>query len=186
MYVLYHGGQSGTSLPGRATLPKLRHMTRRLTEFERSFLAEYFADSLDLEPIRVAASLGKRSWSPYGPRISLVRHHFQDHRAANEIALGDPRTASVFAHEALHVWQRQGGRRVTWEAIPLQANYILGRRDPYEYVSSEDPAVVLAQFTAGNVEQQGKIFEDYVRCERSGRDTRAFDAVAQFVRARVR
>ncbi len=147
-------------------------------------MTHYFGHALDLAPIRIAASLGARSWSPYGPRISLVRQHFADRTPTSEIALADPVTASVFAHEALHVWQRQRGRRVTWEAIPLQAGYILANRNPYGYVASEDPEAMLATFLAANVEQQGKMFEDYVRNDRTEHPTAAFEAIVAHVQSR--
>jgi len=156
---------------------------RPLSDNEREFLQTCFGDSLHDAPIRVASSIGHRSWSPYGHRISLVRTHFVRGSAREELRLDDPSTASCLAHEALHVWQRQHGRRVTWEAIPLQVGYTLGRFDPYSYDRTTDPVRMLEQFVQGNVEQQGKIFEDYVYTLRDGRETAAFEAVAHHVRA---
>jgi hypothetical protein len=156
---------------------------RAPSEAEDSFLKEYFGDSLDTRSLRIGASLGRRSWSPFGHRISLVRSHFRGGNAASEIELEDPRAASVFAHEAMHVWQRQGGRRVTWEAIPLQAGYFAGR-DPYAYEMCEDPARMLERFLTANVEQQAKMLEDFVYLQRVGKDASVFETVAQYVRAR--
>lgn len=133
--------------------------------------------------MRIAASLGRRSWSPFGHRISLVRRHFRGADAAHEVELEDPRAAAVFAHEAMHVWQRQGGRRVTWEAIPLQAGYWAGR-DPYAYEVCEDPSQMLERFLAANVEQQAKMVEDFVYCDRVSADTSVFAEVARYVRTR--
>jgi hypothetical protein len=193
-----HAPQSGTDVTRRATLPRVETSALRYrlaktaqwfvgrapSEAERGFLTACFGDSLQLEQLRIAASLGRRSWSPFGHRISLVRSHFSASDASNEIELADPRAAAVFAHEAMHVWQRQGGRRVTWEAIPLQAGYFAGA-DPYAYELLADPAQMLSSFLRANVEQQAKIFEDYVYRERVGADTSPFADVVRHIRTRA-
>jgi hypothetical protein len=156
---------------------------RPLTESERAFLRHYFGASLDLERIRVGRSLGSRSWSPYGGRISLVAPLFEGRDPARPVLLESPYAAAVFAHEAMHVWQRQHGRAVTREGAVLQAGYALGLHNPYAYDHSlSDPRDLLSVFVLGNIEQQGKIFEDYVYAERTGRDTRRFEAVVTWVR----
>ncbi|MET0343594.1 MAG: hypothetical protein ABW252_21460, partial [Polyangiales bacterium] len=94
---------------------------RRVTDGERAFLRHYFGDALGIDRIHVGSSLGRRSWSPYGGRISLVRELFHERDPRAEVRLDVPSIAAVFAHEAVHVWQRQGGRRVTWEGARLQA-----------------------------------------------------------------
>ncbi|HEX2675741.1 MAG TPA: hypothetical protein VHM19_03860, partial [Polyangiales bacterium] len=98
------------------------------------------------------------------------------------LRLRDPRVAATLAHEALHVWQRTRGVWVTARGAVLQTGYALRLGNPYRYEPSEDPAELLERFVRGNVEQQGQIFEDYVRAQRSGADTRAFVAVAAHVR----
>jgi hypothetical protein len=158
---------------------------RSPSDAESQFLRAYFGTSLDTRALRIAASLGRRSWSPFGQRVSLAKTHFSEGHAASEVELNEPRAAAVFAHEAMHVWQRQGGRRVTWEAIPLQASYTLGRCDPYAYERCEDPARMLERFLGANVEQQAKMFEDFVYLDRTGRDTSAFRDVVAHVRGRA-
>ena len=158
---------------------------RRLHEVETQFLQRFFGDSLDMSAIRMGSSLGRRSWSPFGARISLSKRHFRERHASSEVDLEDPHSAAVFAHEAMHVWQRQHGRAVTREAIPLQAGYMLGRLDPYAYEASEDPDVMLALFERCNVEQQAKIFEDYVLGTLRGRSVRAFESIASSVQRRT-
>jgi hypothetical protein len=157
---------------------------RRLHEVETEFLQRFFGDSLDMSRIRVGSSLGRRSWSPFGARISLSKRHFRERHPGSEVDLEDPHSASVFAHEAMHVWQRQHGRGVTREAIPLQAGYLLGRLDPYAYEASDDPDVMLALFERCNVEQQAKIFEDYVLGTLRGGSVRAFEGIASAVKRR--
>ena len=156
---------------------------RRVIDAERHFLADYFGDALDTDGIRIGTSLGRRSWSPYGGRISLTRDLFSDHHARSVVRLDDARAASIFAHEALHVWQRQRGRRVTWEGAGLQAGYTLRLFDPYAYDTTiADPEALLSVFVLGNIEQQGRIFQDYVHAERSGGDTERFLRVVDWVR----
>jgi hypothetical protein len=154
---------------------------RRVTINERAFLREFFAGSLDIERIWIGSSLGKRSWSPLAGRISLTRDLF----AGTEVALEDPRAASIFAHEALHVWQRQHGRAVTREGAWLQAGYTLGMFDPYAYDTRVvDPGDLLAMFVLGNIERQGRMMQDYVFSACSGGDTTRFAKIAAWVRDR--
>jgi hypothetical protein len=155
---------------------------RQLFPEEQSFLSETFGAALALGPIRVSCSLGRRSWSPFGARISLSRRCFLGERAEQPVNLADPWAAAVFAHEAVHVWQRQRGRAVTREGARLQTLYALGLFDPYAYDSTQDPQRLLAEFVLGNIEQQGKIFQDYVFAQRTGRATRRFGEVARWVR----
>jgi hypothetical protein len=153
---------------------------RRVTAREREFLREYFAGSLDVDRIWIGSSLGKRSWSPFGARISLTRDLF----AGAEVALNEPRAASIFAHEALHVWQRQHGRAVTREGAWLQAGYALGR-DPYAYDTRVvDAGDLLAMFVLGNIERQGRMMQDYVFAACSGGDTARYAKIASWVRDR--
>jgi hypothetical protein len=154
---------------------------RPLNEEEQLFLAHYFREALDLGPIRLGTSIGARSWSPYGARISLVRSLYRDANPDAGVRLEDPYVASVFAHEAIHVWQRQRGRAVTRPGAWLQTLYALGIRDPYAYAARADGRCLLSEFVLGNIEQQGKIFQDYVFAERSGRASERFSKIASWV-----
>ena len=133
---------------------------RPLTTNEKQFLDQYFGGSLDTSSIDIGSSIGSRSWSPYGNRISLTSDLFSGGCSGNEVNLSDPSAASTFAHEARYVWQRQRGRWVTTEGILLQAGYSLGIRDPYAYSLSPEPDVNLQTFLDGSIEQQGQMFED--------------------------
>lgn len=155
---------------------------RRVSDSERTFLRHYFGDALDADQIAIGSSIGHRSWSPYAGRISLTRNLFDARDPRCEVRLDDPRAASIFAHEALHVWQRQHGRRVTWEGAGLQAGYSLRLFDPYAYDETvRCPASLLSLFVLGNIEQQGRMFEDYVYADRQGRDTYRFHKIAGWV-----
>jgi hypothetical protein len=156
---------------------------RRLTDREQRFLQQYFGGALDLDPIRLGTSIGRRSWSPYGARISLVRRAYEARDPDSPVDLADPATAALFAHEALHVWQRQRGRAVTREGAVLQTLYALGLFDPYAYRTGlVDARCMLAEFALGNIEQQGRIFQDYVFHDLTGGATSPFAKVASWVR----
>jgi len=156
---------------------------RRVHGAERAFLEQLFGGSLAIDRLWIGTSLGSRSWSPVGNRISLTCDLFEQGDARASVCLEQPRAAAIFAHEALHVWQRQHGRRVTWQGAWLQSGYSLGLFDPYAYDERlAHPADLLAQFVLGNIEQQGRILEHFVLAERTGRDVSRFARVLDWVR----
>jgi hypothetical protein len=156
---------------------------RRVSRRERAFLDEVFHGALAIEPIALGTSLGRRSWSPYAARISLARDLFVDRDPRADVRLDDPRAASIFAHEAVHVWQRQCGRAVTRQGAVLQAGYTLRLFDPYAYDTRERNAASLrTAFILGNIEQQGRMIEDFVYAERSGAETAHFEQLVAYLR----
>ena len=155
---------------------------RRLNADEQRFLSAYFGEALDLDPIRLGTSIGRRSWSPYGARISLVRGLYREADPDASVDLARPASAAVFAHEAIHVWQRQRGRAVTRQGAVLQTLYILGLRDPYAYRARADARCQLVEFALGNIEQQGRMFQDYVFAELTGGPVQQFSKIASWVR----
>jgi hypothetical protein len=158
---------------------------RRVSQRERAFLEHVFHHALEIDRIVLGSSLGRRSWSPYAGRISLTRDLFVDRDPRAGVRLDDPRAASIFAHEAVHVWQRQHGRAVTREGAVLQLGYTLRLFDPYAYDTSErNAASLLAAFALGNIEQQGRMVEDYVYAERTGSNTVHFDKLLRWLRRR--
>lgn len=170
----------------KATARQLLSGTRPPSDAEAEFLRRYFGGSLDLSAIRVAKSLNPfASWSPFGSRISLQPHclkRCEPRETIGETDLANPIAASTFAHEALHVWQRQHGRPVSLPALRAHARHLVGGPDPYGFPFSEDPAVMLATFRDATVEQQGAIFQEYVRRNETDRPTRPFESVARLVR----
>ena len=70
---------------------------------------------------------------------------------------------------------------MTLQGIPLQAAYTLGFHDPYRHAESDDPVEMLRIFLAGNIEQQGRIFERYVHASLTGGDTAVYREVARHV-----
>jgi RHS repeat-associated protein len=157
---------------------------RPLTTKERDFLGNYFGKSLDTSNIDVDAAIGDRALSPYGDNIRLPNHYFKNGDPECEIDLSVLRYASVFAHEAAHVWQRQHGEWVTLKGFFLQLGDQLGI-SPYQYDAAEtNPSTMLDNFKKGNVEQQGQIVEDFVGADRSGRNTSPFQGVRDYLRTR--
>lgn len=161
-------------------------MGRPLSAAEAAFASRYFGGSLALGAVRVGTSLGRRCWSPYASRISLTRTCFVERDPRNDVWLDDARVCATFAHELLHVWQRQRGVRVTLKGAWLQTQLLLRWANPYRYQSAHEPEAMLAQFIDGNIEQQGQIFEDYVFADRTAAPTARFAAIAEHVRSGAR
>jgi hypothetical protein len=158
---------------------------RPLHPAETDFLRREFGESLEPELIRLTGGgqpLGRGAWQPLGTLIQMHDDCFEG---------GDPtqplREAAypVFAHEALHVWQRRHHQhRVHVSVDGLWLGITQGRR-AYAYDTSLDDAdALLAHFLAGNIEQQGQIWQDFVHS--NVRDPAArpakFSGVAGYVR----
>lgn len=159
---------------------------RALTSAERAFVAREFGASLDPDMLRLAGGgqpTGRPAWQPLGALIQVDDAYFED---------GDPeaplRTLAypMLAHEALHVWQRQHKQcavNVSLDGLWLGATR---GHDAYRYDRSITCAdEMLRQFLAANIEQQGQMFEDYVRSsieEPDARDPRYLE-VARYVRS---
>lgn len=162
---------------------------RPLLPREHEFLAHEFGDSLELSRIRIAGGghpLGRIAWQPAAALIQLGDGCFEAGDPERAIA---PRHLPILAHEALHVWQRvhkHSRLGVSVDGLLLGA---FQGRDAYIYDTSlSDPAELLTEFLHGNIEQQGQIFEDYVRSNVSNpraRDVK-FQHVAHYVRHRER
>src|SRR5687768_14770013 len=80
---------------------------RALTDSERAFVSREFGPSLDPDVLRLAGGgqpTGRPAWQPLGALIQVDDRYFE---------AGDPRAPlremayPMFAHEALHVWQRR-------------------------------------------------------------------------------
>lgn len=156
---------------------------RSLTEGEKNSLRYYFGASLNVNAINLEVSQSGSMWSPTGNNIYLPEEFFSNNSECGELKVENPGIFAVFAHEALHVWQRQHGQSVTVSGGALQLGRILsfGLYDPYKYKNTSDPQQMLDVFKSGNVEQQGAIFQQYVLDEQRGLDTSRYDQVAQYV-----
>jgi len=156
---------------------------RHVTDNERAFIESYFGESVDTRRVRVGFSPSSRSWSPLGNMVCLTRKLFVGASAKNEVDLVNPHAAAVFAHEVIHVWQRQRGVWVSRKGAYLQTLYTLGLHDPYAYDTSLTCSKdLLTCFVLGNLEQQGRIFQDYVFASRRGMSVARFCDVARWVR----
>jgi RHS repeat-associated protein len=155
---------------------------RALMEKEKLALQKYFGGSLNTNVIDLSATSGSRASQLTGGNIKMPTRNFVDNNPDKELKLGDPYTFSVFAHEALHVWQRQYGRNPLMEGIFPQIGYSLGIYDPYKYDKSiTDSDKVLKMFLEGGLERQGQMLQDYVFAAESGQDTSKFSKMIEHI-----
>jgi hypothetical protein len=162
---------------------------RALLDSERDFLEREFGHSLELERLRIAGGgqpLGRLAWQPAAALIQMADVCFEHDDPEQAVR---PAAYPIFAHEALHVWQRvhkQCAVHVSVDGVWLG---LVRGRSAYAYDARlEDPELVLQEFLSGNIERQGQIFEDYVRSNVEvihARDPR-FLAVADYVRGKQR
>ena len=158
---------------------------RPLLDSERSFLEQAFGQSLDLDRVRIAGGghpLGRLGWQPVAARIQLSDRCFEAEDPSQPVRQV---FWPVLAHEVLHFWQRvHRHHRVGVSVDGLYLGVVHGRAAYVYDRSLTDPELVLCEFLLGNIEQQGQIFEDYVRSnviDPKGRDAR-FERVAEYVR----
>ena len=161
--------------------------SRPLLEIERQFVTQHFGVSLS----RVIPSLRlyvrrvgdtRRALSMNGGRISMPKACFVGGDPRQSLQLQHPLIAGLFAHELLHQWQRLQGMAVTRQAAWLQAKAVCLRTDPYAYAACADPASMLKQFLAAQVEQQGQIWQDYVSACVAGQLPEHMQQVAAYVK----
>jgi hypothetical protein len=158
---------------------------RPLHDVEYEFLEREFGQSLALERLRIAGGghpFGRLGWQPVAARIQLSDHCFEASDPSQPVLR---ERWPVLAHEALHVWQRV--HRHHRLGVSVDGLYLGVARGRAAYIYDRgltDPALLLQEFLSGNIEQQGQIFEDYVRSnviDPEARDAR-FEQVAQYVR----
>lgn len=92
------------------------------------------------------------------------------------------KSRGMFAHELLHVLQRELGMAVTRQALLLQGTYFLAGRNPYLYRTSANARQMLRHFWAGNVEQQAQMWQDHVQAQVAGQSLPGHALLAQAVR----
>ncbi len=133
---------------------------RALTKTEADFLRGYFGECLDLSGIDLELTRMSRARQIFRENIRMPAAAFK----SGELDVTNSQYAPIFAHEALHVWQRQNGRPVTLLALPLQIGNSLRLINPYNFdMTISDPSAMLTLFKDSNVERQGSIFEAGVR-----------------------
>ena len=123
----------------------------------------------------------RRALSMNGGRLYLPRAFFEEGNPRKPLRLSHPMIAGIVAHELLHQWQRLQGRAVTREALLLQTRALCLRHDPYAYCTVADPQQMLHLFLQANVEQQGQIWQDYVKASVAGCDLPHLQLIAKHV-----
>ena len=73
------------------------------------------------------------------------------------------------------------GEIVTREALLLQTKALCLRHDPYAYCAVTDPQQMLQLFLQSNVEQQGQIWQDYVKASVAGCELPHLQLIARHV-----
>jgi RHS repeat-associated protein len=156
---------------------------RPLSEAERNFAVDYFGGNFNLDGIDLDASRWLNWPNAIRPGdIRLPSDYFIGSDPCADVNLDDAIVAALFAHELLHEWQRQHGASVFWSAFGehLVATFTPGTA--YDYDESEDPQALLETFLNGGVEQQGQIWQDFVRTERKNLPTNRYREVFHRVR----
>jgi hypothetical protein len=162
---------------------------RALLASELAFLQREFGHSLELSAVRIAGGghpLGRVAWQPAAALIQLADGCFE---ASDPLCPVQPEAYPVFAHEALHVWQRVHRQCEVHVSVDGLWLGLVAGRAAYAYDRSLlDPELVLREFLAGNIERQGQMFEDYVRSNVEAAHARdpKFAAVADYVRRKPR
>lgn len=158
---------------------------RKLFASELDFLARELGQSLDPQTITLAGGghpFGRHAWQPIGSFIQMHDSCFEGGDPARPLRVD---AYPVFAHEALHIWQRKHHHcRVNVSVDGLWLGVTQGRR-AYRYDASiEDPEAMLACFLKGNIEQQGQIWQDYVQSDIEDHARRApkFLLIAHYVK----
>lgn len=161
---------------------------RSLAPAETDFVIQHFGERQGRRLV-AHARLGKRRLGDTrralclnGGRISLPGVCFEAGDATQVLRLHHPQVAGMFAHELLHVLQRELGMAVTRQTLLLQGTYFLAGRNPYLYRTSANARQMLRHFWAGNVEQQAQMWQDHVQAQVAGQSLPGHALLAQAVR----
>lgn len=153
---------------------------RALTQGERDFLRSYFGDCLDLDAIDLKPTRMSEGRQIFRNNIRMPQAAF---KPDGELDLSGWVWGSHFAHEALHVRQRQNGRPVTLLALPLQIGKSLHVIDPYKIDGGiTDPGAMLQYFERSQVERQAAIFDSGVATHMQNGSAGRFRAVLHRVK----
>ena len=147
---------------------------RRLLPQEQAFVhawfgaeqAQWLVEHVHLGQRRLGDTRRALCWN--GGWMSFPKAMFAGSDPAHPLRLEHPLVAGVFAHELLHEVQRHQGLPVTRQALVLQCQWLLFRRDPYGYSSCRNAGALLRQFWLANVEQQGQMWQDCVQAQVAG------------------
>jgi hypothetical protein len=169
-----------------ASLRGLRGL-RPLCDAEREFVRREFADSVRVDALRIAGGghpTGRCAWQPIGALIQMDDACFERSDPGNPLC---PTAYPTLAHEVLHVWQRRHRHCVVNVSVDGLWLGIMRGAAAYAYDrTSVDPQRMLAQFLAANIEEQGQMYEDYVRSNVADPDSRdaRYALIAAYVKAR--
>ena len=152
---------------------------------ESGLIRQYFGNCIDPSTFDINVRQWgdtSRAFSGDGGFLSFPRSYFPNGDPDKELRLADPAVASVVAHEVLHQLQRANGIDVTSQGLALLFREKIFGADNYAYARSPDPAQILDTFVNGSIEQQGKIFQDYVYDALTSQDIARYSRVADRVK----
>ncbi|MFZ2753086.1 MAG: RHS repeat-associated core domain-containing protein [Lysobacteraceae bacterium] len=166
---------------------------------EREFIRQLFGDCFNANRIDIEKKwpwTGSRPWSPHSGSINFTGNYFVNGNADSGLDLSRRGVRGVFAHELLHVWQRDQSGTVTTFGAVLQWGYSASNAihsvtemtlsDPYQYMNIPSPHDNLQYFDTlfnnGLYEAQAEMWQDlYLNSNKS-----PFDAARwQLVKNRV-
>ncbi|MDD2944190.1 MAG: hypothetical protein PHC51_14660 [bacterium] len=89
--------------------------------------------------------------------------YFNPNRFVQDFSIEDKYSKIWFMHEMTHIWQYQLGYSVTWHGfwITISGGYVGGRAYRIDPSESKDSPDINKTFPDFNMEQQGRIIEEY-------------------------
>lgn len=151
------------SLPSHLS-SRFTPQSRPLTAAEQTLARSIFADSVDLETVRLKTAWWVLKNYAVSPNGHIYFHPADWIADFSEVSLGKQ---SWLIHELTHVWQSQQGHKVIRGAL-------INRR--YHYVLK-----VGKPFLHYGIEQQARMVQDYFIRRQLGRDCRAHAACIPFL-----
>lgn len=150
--------------PQRYLSSRFVRLSRPLTSAEQALARSVFADSVDLEKVRLQSAWWVLKNYAVSPNGHIYFHPADWIADFSEASLGKQ---SWLIHELTHVWQWQHGHNVIRGAL-------INRR--YRYVLKAGKP-----FLHYGIEQQAKMVQDYFIRRQLGRDCRAHAACIPFL-----
>ncbi|MDD2319244.1 MAG: hypothetical protein PHO83_04255 [Geobacteraceae bacterium] len=143
----------------------LKIKNRPLTDGEIAMARLIFKDSINYSAVRIH----NEEYLPFGfqdddtamtPNGGM---YFNPDRFVQDFSIEDKYSKIWFMHEMTHIWQYQLGYSVTWHGfwIFVTGGYVGGRAYKIDPSDSKDSSDKNKTFPDFNMEQQGRIIEEY-------------------------
>ena len=131
--------------------------SRQLTPGEIELAKGVFGDSIDYSKVRIF----KRPWMLFfGSKNQIITPngniYVTDKEYQDDFSAKASYAKTMFIHEMTHVWQRQHGTAVRWEAVKGWISSGFRYRTTYDYDIDK-----VTDFTRLGIEQQANLVENY-------------------------